>query len=104
VGGIVAVVRALASLTTEDDCAFSCNLARRLAAPASECVLDPPPVGPFSVSVFSDKFASAAPKVMPVGLAGSRAAATVEDVVVDEDAIRTPLMMHVACQHLAFAT
>jgi hypothetical protein len=42
--------------------------------------------------------------VMPVGLIDTRAAGMEEDVAVNKDAIRTTIMLHVACQHLPFAT
>jgi hypothetical protein len=50
-----------------------------------------------------DKFASAERKVMPEGLTGTTAADREEDIVVNKDAIRTPIMLHVACQHQPFA-
>ena len=53
---------------------------------------------------FSDKLASAARKVIAVSLTGTWAAGTVEGVVVNKDAIRTPVMLHVACQRTCHAT
>jgi len=103
-GGGVAVVRTPVSQPMEDDCTFSCLIEVRLAVPESEFVCEPSPFVSLSAFAFSDRFASAARKVMPVGLVGSRAAGMGEDAVVNKDAIRTPLMLHVACQHLLFAT
>jgi hypothetical protein len=88
----------------EDDCTFSCLIEMQLAVPESEFVCEPSPFVSLSAFAFSDRFASAARKVMPVGLVGSRAAGMGGDAVVNKDAIRTPLMLHVACQHLLFAT
>ena len=102
--GGVAVVRSPALQPMEDGCSFSCLIKLRLAAPDSEFVCEPSPRMSLSAFAFSDRFASAARKVMPVGLTGSRAAGMEEDVVVDKGAIRTPLLLHVACQHLPFAT
>jgi hypothetical protein len=103
-GGAVAVVRMPVSLSVEDDCTFFCIIKLRLAVPESELVCEPSPFVSLSAFDFSDRFASAARKVMFVGLLDTEAAGMGEDLVVNKDAIRTPLMLHVACQHLPFAT
>jgi hypothetical protein len=100
----VAVVGTPVSLSVEDDCTFSCLIELRLAVPESEFVCEPSPFVSLSPFAFSDRFASVARKLMLAGLLDTTAAGMGEDLVVAKDAIRTPLMLHVACQHLPFAT
>jgi hypothetical protein len=102
-GGGVAVVSAPASIALEDDCAVSCLLALPLVTPAPESDSVPLSLEPLSAFAFSDKFASAARKAMPSGFTDTRAAGMEEDAVVNKDAIRTPIVLHVGCQHLPFA-
>ena len=102
-GGAVSVVRTPVPLSAEDDCPASCLIKLRLDVPESEFGFEPSPFVSLSAFAFSDRFASAARKLMPAGLFDTEAAAMGEDGVVNKDAIRTPVMLHVACQHLPFA-
>jgi len=98
----VAVVGTLASLTLEDDCSFCLWLDIPLATPALVSDFVTLSIAPLSAFACSDKFANAARKVMPDGVNESRAAGC-EEAVVNMGAILTPILLHVACQHLAFA-
>jgi hypothetical protein len=86
----------------ESGCALSGLLAGRLAAPAAEFALDPARVESFSAFKRSVEFASAVWNVIPDEVdAGGIVMVAIGDVV-DEAAIRTPVIMHVACQHFVF--
>ena len=86
-------------LTMGAGCATCCSLVLSPVVPALESAFASFAVEPLCESAFSDKLSNAALNVMAGWLTGTWAAGMEEEgVVVNKDAIRTSVMLHVVCQ------
>jgi hypothetical protein len=90
-----------AVLSVESGCTFPGLFAGRPPVSPPECALGPTLTGLLSALTRPDEFASAARNVMPDGIADAEIGMAAVEVVVDEAAIRTLVILHVACQQCA---